>query len=101
MNGQVAPGLGQAGQVDVLARALAGREIGAQDPYAEPAEDLELVARCRGAPHQRQGLGQRVARGAPARPVRCGHAASLLADAIRIKNPMSWCRPYTTVRSDK
>ena len=66
MGGHLPPGLAQAGQVDVLARALAGREIGAQDPHAEAAEDLELLARGRGAAHQGQGLGQRVVRDAPA-----------------------------------
>src|SRR5262249_7017464 len=66
-----------------------GGEAGTQAPDPEAAEDLELVARLRRAPHQRGRLGQRVARGAipeAARPVRCGHSRSLLVYPVPVRS---------------
>ena len=77
--GDLATGLAQAGQVDVLVRAKPGREVRAQHPDPEAAEDLQPVTRLRRAAHQGKRLRQRVMRGVLRQacdpPVWYGHAS--------------------------
>ena len=82
----LAAGLAQAGQVDVLARAQPGWEVRAQHADPEAAENLQPVTRVRRAADQGKRLRQRVTRGVlrqtSDRPVRYGHPLPLLG-AVR------------------